>query len=61
MINDTPEREVKVEQAFFFKNEKEARQYLLQVVLEHWIKFPYAKRSLVVEQSLKKFFKTTIF
>lgn len=53
IISDSPEREVKLIQAL---KKKQARQYLLQVVTEHWIKFPYAKMSLPIEESLKKTF-----
>jgi hypothetical protein len=49
IINYLAEREVKLIQAL--KKKKQGRQYLLQVVSEHWIKLPYAKRSLLVEES----------
>jgi hypothetical protein len=53
IINYSLEREMKLIQAF---KKIQARRYLLQVVTEHWIKFPYAKISLPIEESLKRTF-----
>jgi len=61
VINDLPEREVNLIQALRGgkkerKKKKKAMRYLLQVVMEHWINFPYAKMSLPIKESLKKTF-----
>jgi hypothetical protein len=61
IFSDSPEREVKLIQVLKKgerererEREREKRQYLLQVVTEHWIKCPYAQMSLPIEESLKK-------